>query len=74
MTTPPDIIIINDEKRMEQNQTVTIIVLKGNKDSIHSKKLRESAHIVNDRRLLRPVIPVKLESDYAAMVHSMCAD
>jgi hypothetical protein len=44
----PDIVVINDEKRMENGPMIIMVALNGNKESIHRKKPREQAHVISE--------------------------
>ena len=44
----PDIVVISDEKRMEYDPIIIMVALNGNNESIHGKKPREKAHVINE--------------------------
>ena len=44
----PDIVVISDEKRMEYDPIIIMVALNGNNESIHRKKPREKAHVINE--------------------------
>ena len=44
----PDIVVISDEKRTEYDPIIIMVALNGNNESIHRKKPREKAHIINE--------------------------
>ena len=44
----PDIVVISDEKRTEYDPIIIMVALNGNNESIHRKKPREKAHVINE--------------------------